>query len=269
MAFKSLAQYQEDKNGEFFVLPNDGDHADVIFLYKSVNDVLVADVHYLKSADYSGYVHCCGKGCPACSYGDRGIKLDHKIFIPLYNFNKDKIEFWDRSTFFEQVLQKSVFGPYPNPSEIVFTITRHGEAGSRDTKYEITPTARNTSVPYEKILADFNVTFPEGYSKICREMTLSEMSSALYSHSTAPSDLGEYGYVPVARGSVSAAEDISPIPSVETSQYSAPPEVAPPSASSMPEYTPSNDVPESVAVPDAIGEINEESDDSQLDEVNF
>ena len=179
MGFKSLSQYQEDKNGDFFVLPNDNDYADVVFLYRSVEDVLVADVHYINSASYKGYVHCCGSGCPACNYGDRGIRLDHKMFIPLYNLTKNKIEFWDRSTFFEQVLQKSVFGPFPNPSETVFRVIRHGEAGSRDTRYEIRPVGRNSGMPYDKILADMNVTFPEGYSKICKEMSSSEMYSAL------------------------------------------------------------------------------------------
>ena len=50
MAFKSFNQYQEDKNGEFFVLPNDKDYADVIFLYRSAADVLIAEgVHYLST----------------------------------------------------------------------------------------------------------------------------------------------------------------------------------------------------------------------------
>ena len=53
MAFKSFNQYQEDKNGEFFVLPNDKDWADVIFLYRSINDPLIATVHWLSFADKS------------------------------------------------------------------------------------------------------------------------------------------------------------------------------------------------------------------------
>ena len=57
MAFKSISQYNEDKNKDFFILQNDGDNAAVVILYRSVDDALVADVHYIKSGDYSGYVH--------------------------------------------------------------------------------------------------------------------------------------------------------------------------------------------------------------------
>lgn len=265
MAFKSLSQYQEDKQGEFFVLPNDGDYADVVFLYKSINDVLVGDVHYISTPSYKGYAFCTGNGCPACNYptqSGRGIRLDHKIFIPLYNIQKNKIEFWDRSTFFEQVLHKSVFNPFPDPSQAVFRITRRGEAGSRDTKYEIMPVGNNVAMPYEKILADFNVSFPDYYSVICKEMTASEMSAALNSSNSA-SDLEDYGYVPVPRGPVSDAE-VTSTPTVETTAYSAPPEVAPP-AVDLPEYNPD------AAPVDLTASTEEASDDSSdsLDDVKF
>lgn len=237
MAFKSLSQYQADKNGEFFVLPNDGDYADVIFLYRSIEDVLVADVHYINTSVYKGYVHCCENGCPACHFGERGIRKDAKLFIPLYNLQKNKIEFWDRSTFFEQTLQKYVFTPFPTPWETVFRITRRGEARSRDTKYEIVPVGRNTSLSYDTILSNFGITLPQGYSTICREMSVAEMSSALNSTPSA-SDLQDYGYTPIPRG------ESTPEQTVPTPQYSAPPEVAPPM---IPEYNAS--VSESVPVP--------------------
>lgn len=271
MAFKSLTQYQADKNGDFFVLNNDGDYADVIFLYRNVNDVLVADVHYINTMTYKGYVHCCEKGCPACNYGERGLRIDHKIFIPLYNIQKNKIEFWDRSTFFEQILQKHVFGPFPNPSETVFRITRRGDFGSRDTKYDIMPVGRNSARPYDKILSDMHTTFPEGYNVICREMSTYELDAALNSRPTS-SDLQDYGYTPVPRGT--AASESMPEVNVPITQYSAPPEVVPPT---MPEYTPGADP---IPVPAAEEELpwdndastqSTTSDDSNdsLDDVKF
>ena len=271
MAFKSLAQYQEDKNGDFFVLPNDGDYADVIFLYTSVNDVLVADVHYIQSASYKGYAHCCGTGCPACSYGERGIRLDHKIFIPLYNIQKNKVEFWDRTTFFEQVLQKSVFGPFPNPSEAVFRIIRHGEAGSRDTRYEIKPVGRNSRMPYEQICADMNISFPDGYSRICKDMPASEMYAALNS-TAAASDIPDYGYVPVPRGTAAApvSDYVAPSVTVPTPEYSAPPEVAPPLVDTASELVPPASEGESELAPweDVKGSEGEASS-SDIDDVDF
>jgi len=273
MAFKTLNQYQEDKQGEFFVLPNDGDTADVIFLYRSPADVLVADgVHYLSTPSYKGYVHCCGNGCPACNYptqSGRGIKRDSKIFIPLYNITKGKIEFWDRSTFFEQVLQTSVFKSFPDPSVCVFRITRQGVAGSRDTKYQIVPVFKNSSMPYEKILADNHITFPDGYNTVCKEMTVSEMSAAL-NGSVSSANLPDYGYTPVPRGTAQTstpAPDYSPLPEITTSVYSQQPSDLPPLSpdllvnEAIPEYVPN-------AVPASDSNADSTSGDD-LDEVAF
>lgn len=261
MAFKSFSQYQEDKYGDFFVLPNDGDTADVVFLYKSAADVLVADVHYISSKGYNGYAHCCGQGCPACSYptkSGRGIRKDDKIFIPLYNIQKNKIEFWDRSAKFENVLQKNVFGPFPNPSEAVFRITRHGEAGDRNTTYSIDPVGRNSSMPYEKILADFNVTLPDYYSIVVKEMSVAEMTETLNSNNAGASDLEDYGYVPVPRGQqVAASEEPAPSVTVPVPEYSAPPEVAPPLA----DY--------SAEPAEAVADSDSGDSEDSLDNVNF
>lgn len=271
MAFKSFSQYQEEKQGEFFLLPNDGDYADVVFLYRSPEDVLVADVHYIKSSTYNGYAHCCEAGCPACAFrtarGGR-ISLDHKIFIPLYNITKGKVEFWDRSTYFESTLQTNVFKNFPNPSETVFRITRRGAARSRDTTYDIDPIARNSSMPYEKILADAGMTLPEGYSKVVREMSISEMDAALNSSGTG--DLQDYGYVPTPRGGAVAE---SPHVASQPVDYSMPPSDLPPmpeidstqSLSDMPEYNPDSATD---LVNDSDGNLAlSESDD--LDNVDF
>lgn len=265
MAFKSFSQYQEDKNGCFFVLPNNGDFADVVFLYKSANDVLIADAHYLKTPSYSGYVHCCEKDCPACNYlyTDRsgvqrkGIDRQAKMFIPLYNITKGKIEFWDRTPYFEQVLQDKVFKNWPDPSQCVFRIKRNGMAGDRATKYEITPIGRNTAMPYEKILADFHVTLPDYYSVACKEMSVQDMSSAL--SSPASSDLEEYGYTPVPRG-VAEPEIPAPTIDVPTPVYNEEPEID--QIPSMPEYVPESPIPDS-------DNSEEGSADGSLDDVKF
>lgn len=267
MAFKSFSQFQEDKQGDFFVLPNDGDFADVIFLYRSANDVLVADVHYISTSSYKGYAHCCGPDCPACKYptqSGKGIRKDNKIFIPLYNISKGKIEFWDRSTFFESVLQTQVFKNYPNPSMCVFRITRRGAAGSRDTKYDIEVKFRNSAMPYEKICADFKISFPDAYSAVCKEMTVAEMDAALNSASV--EGLPDYGYTPVPRGE-SATSDLEPI-NVQTPVYSAPPVDVPPAVDAsvsdiadLPEYN-------SASVPPVADAPSGDSGDD-LDNVAF
>lgn len=176
MAFKTVDAYNEERYGGMFRLQNDRDYADVIFLYRSTKDVLVADTHYIKSDEYTGYVHCCGRGCPACA---KGIRVQPKLFIPMYVINEDRILFFDRSIRFDAQLQNDVFGKYPNPSEYVFRITRHGASGDVNTTYEIVAVGRNTVLSYDQILARFHATMPDYYNTICREVSPYDLNSML------------------------------------------------------------------------------------------
>lgn len=177
MAFKTMSEYNSERGYDnYFMLRNDGDSADVIFLYRGTHDVLVADAHYIKSSDYTGYVHCCGRGCPACG---KGISVRNKLFVPMYNLTTNKIEFWDRSMFFENQLNQDVFNRYPNPSEYVFRITRHGVARDVNTTYEIQAVGRNTTMPYDVILTQFNIQVPDVYSRVIREVSSGELNMML------------------------------------------------------------------------------------------
>lgn len=275
MAFKKFSEYVEEKQGRFFVLRNDGDSADVIFLYRNSDDVMVADTHWISSPSYNGYVLCPGTPtCPACNWGKdqgkNGIRKQTSLFIPMFNLNKNVIEFWDRSSNFEHVLQESVFKNYPNPSEFIFTITRRGAAGDRNTRYEIVAKYRNSSYPYEKILADNGVSFPEEYYSICKEVTDQELHDMLYS-TPAPTDLSEFSYVPVPRGGATAAP-VSSVPdlpeiNIDTPVYSAPPTDLPPAPDDFVASTGSND---SLPAPDfnepvsaeGLAANNDQTDDS-------
>jgi len=178
MAFKSMKTYNEERYGGKFILADDGDSADVIFLYQSDDDVLIADAHYIKSAEYTGYVHHCEVACPACA---KGIRVQSKLFIPMYVIGSDEIQFWDRNVRFQAVLRQNVFNRYPNPSEYVFRITRHGVANDMNTTYEITAVAKNKIMSYNEILAKFNAKMPDYYSQIIREVSAGEMSKMLAS----------------------------------------------------------------------------------------
>lgn len=176
MAFKSLVDYNDEKYGNKFILQNDGDTADVIFLYRQKRDAQVAEAHYIKSAVQSGYFHCIGVGCPACA---KGIRVQRKIFIPLYNIKTQQIEFWDRTTKFDAQLERDVFMNFPNPSDYVFRITRHGEPNDINTHYDIRAVAENDLISYDAIMAKFNATFPEYYDNIIKEVSASDMSKML------------------------------------------------------------------------------------------
>lgn len=177
MAFKSMVEYNDDRYGNMFMLRNDGDYADVIFLYHSRNDVMMAPTHYIKSDKSNGYVQCLGQNvCPACK---RGIRVDNKLFIPLYDIASDSVLFWDRNTRFFQVLDNSVFQKVPDPSEFVFRITRHGASGDRNTRYEITVIAHNNQISYDEILSKFNIKFPEFYNTVCADWSVEDYESHL------------------------------------------------------------------------------------------
>lgn len=195
MAFKSVEQFNDERYHNLFRLVNDGDSADVVFLYQSMKDMLVAQAHYVRSSEYSGYVHCCEQGCPACS---KGIRVQTKLFIPVYNINKGAIEFWDRSMKFEPQMEKDVFQRFPNPSEYVFKITRRGVANDINTTYEITAVGRNAQLPYADILAKFNAKMPDYYENIVKTVSISDLSGMLISQANDNSAVSQ-DYVPVPR----------------------------------------------------------------------
>ena len=213
MAFKTVEQFNDDKYRNKFVITEDKESADVVFLYQSYRDMLVADVHYIKSANYSGYVHCCGSGCPVCAVkkadGTQAIRTQTKIFIPVYNINKRNpdnpdetgvIEFWDRTPKFEQQFKHDTFDSYPNPSEYVFKVIRHGVANDINTRYEIRAIGRNVvpGMSYQEILDRFHATMPAYYENIVKSFSISELSEMMQAQNTEAGTVTQ-DYVPVPR----------------------------------------------------------------------
>lgn len=219
MAFKTVKDYNDDRYKDLFILKNDGDYADVIFLYRSDQDVLVATAHYIKSNDYSGYIHCVDarNGCPAC---EKGIRTQTKLFIPLYDVNTQEIKFFDRSIKFEPQLQKDVFSTYPNPSEYVFRITRHGESGSMETYYTIQAIGTNTFITYDDIIASSGTDIMGLYDRVCKNvdpatlMTWLNNTNSSNSANHAVANMPEYKVTP--RGGVAPTMAPPASPAVPT-----------------------------------------------------
>lgn len=196
MGFKSMSSYNDEKYGNFFRLQNDGDYADVILLYRSTADVMMADTHYIKSNTYSGYVTCCGKGCPACA---KQVRIQPKLFVPMYVLNTTdpngiigRIQFWDRTMRFQPQLLTDVFKGYPNPSEFIFRITRHGMAGDINTTYDIRAIQNNSNpaTSYDAICSQFGAVFPDYFNLICKDVDMFELG-AMMTEADSPS--GSYG----------------------------------------------------------------------------
>lgn len=177
MAFRSMVEYNDERYGNMFILQNDGDSADVVFLYHNRNDVMYVSTHYIKSDNSNGYVQCLGQNiCPACK---RGIRVQNKLFIPMYDIANDKVVFWDRSTRFFSTLDTNVFQKVSDPSEFVFRITRHGMANDINTRYEITAFARNNQISYNDILEKFDIKFPDFYNTVCADWSVSDYEQHL------------------------------------------------------------------------------------------
>ena len=211
MAFKSAKAYNEEKYNGKFVLPDDGDTADVIFLYRNYDDVLRADVHYIKSSEYSGYVQCTGRGCPVCATGK--IRVQDKLFIPLYNLTTGNFEIWDRNYPFERQLYRDVFKVCDDPVNYVFHITREGAARDMNTKYTITLAGKNSSMPYDKILEQFNLKMPDAYEMICKDFDNAKLQSLLAHQNTASdNDLPDYSVTPRVSLTDVTAPTYEPVP---------------------------------------------------------
>ena len=169
--------------------------------------MLRADVHYLISDTYTGYVHCLGVGCPVCARkkadGSMLIRKQNKFFIPVYNIYKDGgvIEFWERyyNKGFELQFDKEVFNISPNPSECVFKITRKGGFNDQNTRYSFVAAGRNTIATYDQILAKFNAKMPDYYENVVKAFSASELTDMMQS-SSAPSSVSSMPeYIPMPR----------------------------------------------------------------------
>lgn len=210
MGFKTIEEYTKEQYSGLFRLPNDQDCADVVFLYTKKSDALICDTHYIKTDDYSGYVHCTGRGCPCCA---KGIRKQTKIFVPLYNITEQEPQLWDRTPSFEPQLSSDVFTRFPNPSEYVFRITRHGVARSVDTKYQIVATSNNTFKSFDQILSENGISFPDFYENICKSVDAATLSTWL---SSAGAPGGGYGgsmpdYTPTPRANPAAIAPSAPV----------------------------------------------------------
>ena len=278
-----MNQYVEEKNGDFFVLPDDNDFADVIFLYHSINDPLIATCHYLVAGEKSGYYFCCGDGCPACMPGpgrEKGIWRNDKLFIPLYNITNSRIEVWDRSARFRDQLVRDVFKKYPDPSEYVFRITRHGQARDVNTTYSIDVVGTNSSTTIEAILASQNTTLETIYNNTCKEITPFEMKLLLEENNTTAANNTAAAYGAMPRATFTPPGQITPpdVP-VETPTISMPTQFAGPtdipniSVPTVPEVEPvleqQVEVPVITEIPEVAESTEEAPDLGDLGDVKF
>ena len=129
--------------GSYFSLKDDGDIATVRFLYNDANDIEGYAVHEVTIDGKKKYVNCLREydqpidECPFCKARYKQIA---KLFIPVYNEDAEKVQFWERGKkFFGDI--SGICERYKNSPVVakLFEIERHGKKGDTSTTYQIFP----------------------------------------------------------------------------------------------------------------------------------
>lgn len=131
----------ETSDSEWLKLEDDGDIERVQFLYEKYSDLDTFAVHKVRieGNQYDRMVNCIRDyddpidRCPLC---EAGYKVEPAMILSMYSHDDKKIKIWQRGKTFRKIIE-SKFNRYPNLSEMVFEIERHGKAKDQKTTYEL------------------------------------------------------------------------------------------------------------------------------------
>ena len=124
----------------FFYLDDDEASARVRFLVPIV-DAYLSDytfaahlIHPSEDNPYH-YAQCAVNNCKYCEAGSRILT---RTFIPLYNYETDRIEIWDRDQSVIGLTIEPLYNRYSSIPSKMFRITRHGKLFDKSTYYAVT-----------------------------------------------------------------------------------------------------------------------------------
>lgn len=123
----------------YFSLKNDKDTAQVRFMYTSIDDVEGYAVHTVTIDDKKRYVNCLreyNQPIDTCPFCRAKMFTSAKIFVPIYNMDEGRVQFWERGKKFISKIS-SICARYPNVVSHVFEVERNGKKGDTATTYEI------------------------------------------------------------------------------------------------------------------------------------
>ena len=142
----SRFNFQEAENygavkSNYFNLKDDGDTARIRFLINDLNDVEGVATHEVQVGDKRIDVECLRAynepihKCPLC---EAGMKVNAKLFVPVYDIGSKESKIWTRGrTFFNKLSSLcSHFNPLVSTP---FEIERVGKKGDTNTTYETYP----------------------------------------------------------------------------------------------------------------------------------
>lgn len=141
IALGDVDKYGSSGNS-FFQLKDDGDVAQVRFMYEEIEDVDAYVVHRVKIGNQQRYVSCLREDpdaplddCPLCASGAKPMV---RLFIPLYDETEKVVKFWERG---KQIIKRlqSLFQRFTPLCSHVFEIERNGKQGDNQTTYQFYP----------------------------------------------------------------------------------------------------------------------------------
>lgn len=180
------SSHGSDKKVGYFKLADDGDKALVRFDYSNPEEFEVYDVHRFKNRDgYYRNVLCLKESvrdpdskCPFCAAGFDKYPPRTKFYVKLIQYVRAddgsiKVEpkVWERPAGFVKEM-KSLIDDYGDLRDVVFTISRNGERGSRDTTYSVNmalPAKYNEQSGYVKDFSGFDGFSLVGHSFMSRD----------------------------------------------------------------------------------------------------
>lgn len=140
-------KFASSNGNDFFTLENDGDSAEVTFLYDDPDggDIDYFLVHEVEIGGKRRYVNCNAldddgehlhpENCPLCENGYPRIE---KLFLQLYNHGSQKVETWDRGRTYVPKITTYI-NRYKKLVTQPFELIRNGKKGDTNTSYEFLP----------------------------------------------------------------------------------------------------------------------------------
>lgn len=103
--------------------------------------------HYLDTPEFKGFAQC--NGCNDCSLCEAGIKLDHRILTPVYNFIEGRMEVLAIPPATKPTSLAPQLKPLFNKGALMINITKHGY------QYEVTSSdiVEGLGIDGDKVLA--------------------------------------------------------------------------------------------------------------------
>ena len=134
-------KYGSSTRGSFFTLKDDGDKAQVRFLYNTMDDIQGYVVHKVQVGDRDRYVNCLREynepleKCPFCA---AQMHVTPRLFLKLYNEDAGECQIWERTKSYYQKLSGYATRYKPLYNEVI-EVERHGKKGDKQTDYQFFP----------------------------------------------------------------------------------------------------------------------------------